>query len=463
MLKENSLATTLIFWFASPLVTSFSSTPSLNILQLNFNKEFNEIEKALEESRIQLNYQKVVATLDNLPDILIRNPFVLHFSGHGVKNNYESIGNESIIKKGEGDMLLFEDSKWCGVLVSEKNLKNILECCRTDIKCVVVLSCHSEFIGDIFFNAGIPHVVCIKEQEKISDNASIIFASAFYKLLFGGNICKAFEGAKATVKLQGGIKCNVGEDLKFVLKCAHKSDKCIPFELDLWRGRCKLINEEPHIKCIPASVENFVGRQTECIKLIEMLNTNRCISIEGAPGIGKSAIIKNVVNMLYDRNVFSDGILYLSLRDWNSLEGLFKKMYLSLKSFLKSKSQDDNHPQSELLDVDDFYWEYIIMCGQLTILIVFDDCNGIVEKDQSSFVKFIEDILEKLPKIKVIISSIHSIPLFNDVSNKVLVVKELSNKQALDLLKLNSESLSTFHSDIRELVENQINTEVRLD
>ena len=453
----------MIFWFASPLITNFSSAPSINMPQLNFNKEFEGIEKALEESRMQLNYQKTVATLDNLPDILIRNPFVLHFSGHGVKNNYESIGNESVLREGEGDMLLFEDSKCWGVLLSEKNLKTILERCRTDIKWVVVLSCHSEFIGNIFFNAGIPHVVCIREKEKISDSASIIFASAFYKLLFGGdtcNICKAFEGAKATVKLQGSIKWNVGEDQKFILKCAHKSDKCVPIDLNLCRGRWKLINEEPLIQWIPAPVENFVGRQIECKNLIELLNNNRWISVEGLSGVGKSAIIKNVANMLYDRNVFPDGILYLTLRDWNSLEGLFKKMYLYLKSYLKPKNESNSQLPNDLLDVDDFYWEYLIMWNQLTMLLIFDDWNEIIAKDQSSFTKFMEDILEKLPKIKVIISSIHSIPTYSDVNNRVVKVKELSNKQTLELLKLNSESISTHNSDIRELIGNQTNTEV---
>ena len=304
LLRQN---TSLIFLFASPLLANFSSTTSLSLPQLNFNKEFEVIEKSLEESRIQINYQRTVATLDNLPDVLIRNPFVLHFSGHGVKNSVESIGSEAALRVGEGDMLLFEDAKWCGVLLSEKNLKSILERCRTDIKLVVVLSCHSEFIGNIFFNAGIPHVVCIRETEKISDAASIIFASAFYKLLFGGstcNICQAFEGAKAAVKIQGGVKCNTGEDIKFLLKWDHKSYQCVNLQTNFSRGKSKLINSESFIKNIPASIENFVGRNIECKILIEMLNTNRWISIEGQSGIGKSAIVKSVVNILSDRQVF---------------------------------------------------------------------------------------------------------------------------------------------------------------
>jgi len=91
---------------------------------------------------------------------------------------------------------------------------------------VVILSCHSELIGNIFSNAGIPHVICIKEREKISDVASIIFARNFYKMLFRDNkinVCQAFEHAKNSVRLQAGAKCQRGEDSKFVLKYHHKA------------------------------------------------------------------------------------------------------------------------------------------------------------------------------------------------------------------------------------------------
>lgn len=60
---------------------------------------------------MQINYQKHVATLNNLPDVLIRNPYVLHFSGHGLKNCPEQIGQEAVLHKGDGHMLLFEDDK----------------------------------------------------------------------------------------------------------------------------------------------------------------------------------------------------------------------------------------------------------------------------------------------------------------------------------------------------------------
>ena len=138
--RDESMETTLSFLYASPLLKTFMPLSSSFVQPIDHKQEFSQIEKALHDSGMQVNYQKHVATLDNLPDVLISNPYVIHFSGHGLKNNSKSIGHEAMVRKNEGDMLLFEDSKLCGVLLSESNLKSILEQCKTNIKVAVVLS-----------------------------------------------------------------------------------------------------------------------------------------------------------------------------------------------------------------------------------------------------------------------------------------------------------------------------------
>ena len=107
-----------------------------------------------------------------------------------------------------------------------------------------------------------------------------------------------------------------------------------------------MVEDEPAIKKLPAIVEDFVGRNMECKNIIEMINSNRYVSIEGAPGIGKSAIAKHVANMMYDRGMFEDGILYLNLRDCNSLASQIKKMYLAIKYFAKDKAIIENEEQN---------------------------------------------------------------------------------------------------------------------
>ena len=193
-------------------------------MKIDFDREFKEIQNSLENNKTKINYYKIWACTDNLTSVLLRNPKVLHFSGHGVKNTVKDIGAEAKLRQGQGDFLVFEDKNGWAELVSEKILSELLKQCKTEIELVFVSSCHSEFVGDIFFNAGINHVIWIKESETISDEASIIFAKAFYQALFSlhsYSIWNAFDAAKAAVKFQGGNSCKIGEHWKYILKSRY--------------------------------------------------------------------------------------------------------------------------------------------------------------------------------------------------------------------------------------------------
>ena len=139
---------------------------------------------------------------------------------------------------------------------------------------------------------------------------------------------------KLLLEFKEGLNVSQVKISNFLLKCDHKTHKWNSYNINYSRGRSKLLNEIPFIKNIPASIENFVGRNNECKTLIEMLNVNRWVSVEGASGIGKSAIVKYVINILHDRNVFADGIIYLTLRDCWSFENFIKKLSTHTKMHL---------------------------------------------------------------------------------------------------------------------------------
>ena len=100
----------LAFMFASPLVIFFNKkeegveqNKSQSLMKINFKKEFKEIENILMSTKTKINYYKICANLDNLTSVLLRNPKVLHFSGHGVKNTAKDIGTTAALKAGEGE------------------------------------------------------------------------------------------------------------------------------------------------------------------------------------------------------------------------------------------------------------------------------------------------------------------------------------------------------------------------
>lgn len=66
---------------------------------------------------------------------------------------------------------------------------------------VFVAACKSQFVGQMFQKLGVKHVICVKENAEILDDAVLNFTSRFYNNIFEGeNICAAFEKAQSDVE-----------------------------------------------------------------------------------------------------------------------------------------------------------------------------------------------------------------------------------------------------------------------
>ncbi|CAN0221959.1 unnamed protein product, partial [Ectocarpus fasciculatus] len=59
-----------------------------------------------------------------------------------------------------------------------------------------ISSCASEPIGNAFVEAGVPHVVAVKHNEEVGDEAAMDFSPVFYDALFenvGRTVKQAFD------------------------------------------------------------------------------------------------------------------------------------------------------------------------------------------------------------------------------------------------------------------------------
>ena len=172
---------------------------------LNFQKEFLKIKDSMESAKVKLKLTKRQCTTDTLNEILAKNPMGIHFSGHGLLNNVTELGQELFkMYEGQGNFLLLESEDGSGNLVSTQTLKEMIQknYCSEALQLVVVATCHSEFVGEIFQEAGAKHVICIQQQNEVEDDAVITFTDSFYGLLFNKKkICDAFSQAKYQVKL----------------------------------------------------------------------------------------------------------------------------------------------------------------------------------------------------------------------------------------------------------------------
>jgi len=66
-----------------------------------------------------------------------------------------------------------------------------------------------------------------------------------------------------------------------------------------------------------AKVDDFVGRQEDMHKRAMLLLNNRLVTVRGLPGIGKTSICKRLGLFVSEREIFKDGIIYISMRGKN--------------------------------------------------------------------------------------------------------------------------------------------------
>jgi hypothetical protein len=68
-------------------------------------------------------------------------------------------------------------------LVSRQQLKSLIQSTGTQLSFVFIATCHSEFVGRIFLEAGARHVICIDQQAEVLDEAIISFTDTFYDMI----------------------------------------------------------------------------------------------------------------------------------------------------------------------------------------------------------------------------------------------------------------------------------------
>ena len=103
--------------------------------------------------------------------------------------------------KNQGDILVFEKENGTAHFLTETHIKEFLDQSKCQLEFVFVASCHSEKTGKTFHRAGAKHVISIRQNEEISDQAQIEFSKVFYEIIFSQtkSICQAFKLAKNSI------------------------------------------------------------------------------------------------------------------------------------------------------------------------------------------------------------------------------------------------------------------------
>ena len=131
--KEEKLHLSVLY--SSPLgyeeADGKGGTKFKSLQPLSFEKDIDQITKSLEISQNQVNFNINIGTPMNFIAALSKNPYILHFIGHGIKTSH-------FYKK--EDYLVLENDDGSGQLLSSTKLKMIIDVCNSRLDTVFLSS-----------------------------------------------------------------------------------------------------------------------------------------------------------------------------------------------------------------------------------------------------------------------------------------------------------------------------------
>ncbi|EAS04920.2 CHAT domain protein (macronuclear) [Tetrahymena thermophila SB210] len=199
-----------------------------------------------------------VANLDNLEEEII-NSQIIHISCHG-----------DFHKEYQKYYLQFEEKNCELKCVTTEQFKTLLQNKKEKPKLTFVNACHSEEVGLMFLNSGIPFVVAVQSNLKIQDKAAQIFSNSFYMgLMKRYTIRQAFNCAKDALVAKHHQAC-------YTCCCAHQhTDKCewLQYAMDHGYQEAHKLHEEYACDCYnpskQGSVKNPIYHKQSCNKIKE--------------------------------------------------------------------------------------------------------------------------------------------------------------------------------------------------
>jgi hypothetical protein len=299
--KVNRRKCDLAYLFAAPLWGNLGVKLQETIIKpLDFQKEQKDLFETLSNSDKALRLKIEVATHDKLIALTLMGLRALHFSGHGQEN-----------------MLAFENGLGKVHCMTPADILNLLSAGGQNegIEFVFVSACNSENVGKAFVQAGVPHVIAVRRQEQVADDAARMFMKQFYlAVLVGRTVKNAFEIALAAVKT-GIIEGN--EPKKFLL-LPQDGDHNVEIFRDVPAGQFINLNEKEKPNNLCAPIENFLGRNFEVQELVEKLadsgiSGRKLILLTGVPRIGKTTLALEGARYCHQRRMF-DGVYLIDFQ-----------------------------------------------------------------------------------------------------------------------------------------------------
>jgi hypothetical protein len=346
---------------STPLVRRDQNGERRPLEMLDVKEEKKLLLRSLKEAGRRVRVRFDTATSDNLRKMVTLGTRALHYSGHGLQ-----------------DELVFEDKYGAHHGLDVNQLRELLAAGggASSIQFAFVSACHSQSAGEAFAAAGVNHVVAVKRNKRVSDNASVKFSEQFYlALLMGRTVQESFDIGLATLAASADQRTRADAEHMFMLLPVNV-DHNVPIFHDLEmvdsNDKSVVIDTSPKraINNMDKPPTLFAGRNLETQQVYELLmhqSVNRCITIHGPPGIGKTAVASKVCEYVTDHRSF-DAVYMVRLSQSNGRigdmgESRGKSEVENPEDFNGSNSDSSSDRTNEPIHYLKLFWESVDGCS----------------------------------------------------------------------------------------------------
>ena len=182
-------------------------------------------------------------------------------------------------------------------------------------------------------------------------------------------------------------------------------------------------------------------------KLIEKILSPkrlRLLTLMGLPGIGKSSLTANTLDYIAERKLLKAGSVYLNIRGVSCIEEFLKKFNHTLITENPSLFGSTKTMKSQSIATFTLILEKIQMVTEdfkasdergPAILIVIDNAEDLIEENKFDFKMLIQMILNKIKKLKVLVTSRIRLTSTADLNEEIILLNNLNNQQSALMFK----------------------------
>ena len=396
--------------FSAPLVYKDRHGSLRPFAKLDFDMERELIMQCLREASRDIDLCFDTATHHRLLAAIAKGCSCLHYSGHGHEK-----------------FLPFEDGSGGPHWFEVDNIKSLIAGREggAPFRFVFVSACYSGLAGETFASAGVPHVVCCRQQFELKDTAALAFTRQFYLALAVGHTVKeSFEQGRKAVRAAPNLRDADSEVEKFILlprdgnhdvpifdarptlqwshASSYRKKKSKPKQaLSIFNK----MQEDPST----SPPQFFLGREVDMYLVLNLVLEKRLVSIVGETGVGRSSLACALCHYINERATTIsqfNHIIYVKARQARKQSRMRALVQKLIKRLVDSQRIDpdvaDAGPDGDMESLFD------IICKALRdskCLIVFDRTELIKDSDDTrEFPMLLSNLFRETRHVRVLLT-----------------------------------------------------------